>query len=413
MNKFDLPKNAKTLLKTPANKIVTKQLTNGGKYWHFGLTKILDTINVCGFPMPETVELNVFTDGLSLFSNNTELWPILCSIEKVKLAPMVIGIYYGKKKPGCVEDYSATDEFLDEFLSEAAEFYENGYSSGTDHHHQVVIKKFINDVPAAALIKKTRGHTGFYSCTKCDTPGTDIPRSSVKCFPFYGENRTDHSFRNEEQPQHHNETSLIAVTLPQVDMVADFPLDYMHLVCLGIVRKSILFWVDKPSEKSNKLGIEKINAINDELLQNRSNIPDDFNRKNFNLHEVKHWKATQFRTFILYFGVVVLKDNLDQKRYDHFLQLHTVVSICSAEEHFNYLDVAELISKQYVQLFSDIYGYKTVSKNVHNIGHIVNDVKRFGILENFSAFEFENQIGVLKKLVRTGNLPLEQVCVHC
>ena len=46
-------------------------------------------------------------------------------------------------------------------------------------------------------------------------------------------------------------------------------------------------------------------------------MPDVFNRKAGTVNDLKLWKATEFRTFLLYTGPV-LKYVLDQK-YRHFL----------------------------------------------------------------------------------------------
>lgn len=50
-----------------------------------------------------------------------------------------------------------------------------------------------------------------------------------------------------------------------------------------------------------------------------------------------------------------------------------------------------------------------VSYNVHNLIHLVNDVRKYGPLDNFSTFPFETKLGSIKSLLRTGNRPLEQV----
>lgn len=74
------------------------------------------------------------------------------------------------------------------------------------------------------------------SCTKCDIEGTYIGNRT--CFPnLEGFNlRTDLSFRTKEQESHHIETTILE-NIPGLDMVTSFPLDYMHLVCLGVMKK--------------------------------------------------------------------------------------------------------------------------------------------------------------------------------
>ena len=48
--------------------------------------------------------------------------------------------------------------------------------------------------------------------------------------------RSDASFRARADEEHHIGTSVLE-NLIGFDMVNNFPLDYMHLVCLGVVRK--------------------------------------------------------------------------------------------------------------------------------------------------------------------------------
>lgn len=47
--------------------------------------------------------------------------------------------------------------------------------------------------------------------------------------------------------------------------------------------------------------------------------------------------------------------------------------------------------------------------NVHNILHIVDDIKLMGNLNTFNAYPFENMLGQIKRLICSGNNPLEQV----
>lgn len=46
---------------------------------------------------------------------------------------------------------------------------------------------------------------------------------------------------------------------------------------------------------------------------------------------------------------------------------------------------------------------------MHNLIHLCTDVLRFGSMENFTAFAFENHLGYIKKLLRKSNQPLQQV----
>lgn len=56
-----------------------------------------------------------------------------------------------------------------------------------------------------------------------------------------------------------------------------------------------------------------------------------------------------------------------------------------------------------------MYGSQMFCSNMHNLTHLVDDVERFGPLDTFDAYPFESRLFGLKRLIRSGNLPLAQV----
>jgi len=56
-----------------------------------------------------------------------------------------------------------------------------------------------------------------------------------------------------------------------------------------------------------------------------------------------------------------------------------------------------------------LYGEGMLVYNVHGLIHLAGDVRRFGTLDKFSAFPFENALKRIKKLVRKPSLPLQQL----
>jgi hypothetical protein len=47
---------------------------------------------------------------------------------------------------------------------------------------------------------------------------------------------------------------------------------------------------------------------------------------------------------------------------------------------------------------------------MHGLIHICDDVRQFGSLDSYSAFPFENFLGQMKRMLRSGNQPLSQLC---
>ena len=59
----------------------------------------------------------------------------------------------------------------------------------------------------------------------------------------------------------------------------------------------------------------------------RCYIPSEFARKPRSLAEVKSWKATELRQFLLYTGPVILKDVINSNISQHFLALSISMTI--------------------------------------------------------------------------------------
>lgn len=61
-----------------------------------------------------------------------------------------------------------------------------------------------------------------------------------------------------------------------IDMISQVPLDYMHLICLGL-RRLCQFWIRGP--KDVRLPTEKLDALNKLLLETEQFIILEFARK--------------------------------------------------------------------------------------------------------------------------------------
>lgn len=222
--------------------------------------------------------------------------------------------------------------------------------------------------------------------------------------------RTNDSFRQQRDKLHHKGRSPL-LSLP-IDMVKDFPLDYMHLVCLGVVKRLLKIWVmGAKVDLPNRLSQANISLINERILNCSLFLSSEFNRKGRILEDFCRWKAVEFRSFLLYTGVIVLKGVLPTEKYDHFLKLHTAIRILSSpkstEPQFRY---ASRCLKSFVQDFGKIYGVHNLVFNVHNLCHLADDCIHFkGPLDNYSSFPFESYLGQMKKMLRGTRKPLAQL----
>lgn len=63
-------------------------------------------------------------------------------------------------------------------------------------------------------------------------------------------------------------------------------------------------------------------------------------------------------------------------------------------------------------LCEDIYGLTFLSYNIHGILHLVEDVFRFGPLDSYSAFPYENSMVYFTRMCRKPHLSLQQIAAR-
>lgn len=158
--------------------------------------------------------------------------------------------------------------------------------------------------------------TGYNSCRKCTIQGEWI--ESKVCFPGTLQNtlRTDNKFANEEYKDHQIGKSILN-EIPNFGLITNTPLDYMHLICLGIMKKLLWLWLKGPNNV--RLGLRIVAKISKILQLSQKRCPNDFVRKPRGLKHALQWKATEYGQFLLYTGPIVLKDYLPKNMYIHFL----------------------------------------------------------------------------------------------
>lgn len=219
---------------------------------------------------------------------------------------------------------------------------------------------------------------------------------------------TDASFRARSIPAHHREDSILE-ELP-IDMINDFVTsDSLRLFHLGIMKKCLLIWLGQKDNYEYKWTSCDIDNMNKLLANCNEDIASDIHRSIRNLGCIKFWKGTELRTFLFYLGVVVLKQWLRKEEYEHFLKLYCAVVLCSHEKYSEHLNLAEEKFAEYFEGYIDLYGINSITSNVHNLTHVVSDVRRFGPLPNIVSYAFENTLSGLKLTLRTCNRPLEQI----
>lgn len=383
-----------------------------------------------GIAEPCTASININIDGLPLFKNGTaQVWPILVNVaERPEIPPIIAGIFYGHNKPKKVEQY--LQPFVDEMLIINDGILINGQKL------TVRIRSIICDAPARAFVK---GDTGFLGlgirfdhlvvigvvnfnsingCLKCCTIGEFSKDLRTTIFPQSNAPlRTDRGFRERLYSGHHQEYKISQerkiirtpietpfLKLP-IDMIHDFIVsDSLHLLHLGVMKKLLLTYKDG-NRNIAKWSAKLIKELSDTLVAIK--LPIEIHRAMRGLDYVNHWKASEFGTFLNYIGIVVFKKVLNKEHYKNFVRLFCATTICSTNYYKRFLPVAKVLFNQFIDKYYEQFG--SVTSNIHNLVHVVDEIERKGPLPSISTYPFENHLQQIKKTVRSGRLPLSQI----
>lgn len=395
---LSLPRHVSTLFQTAQ---LNKPIVMGeGEYHYFGLRPAISGLlqRLPGLPHVHSLHLQVNVDGLPLFkSSSLSLWPILGMLKNVSRHVFPIALFCGKQKP-------PLDAYLKDFVSDCQNLCENGLTLG-DQTFSMVLDSLVCDAPARAFLKCIKGHSGYYACERCEQKGVHI--SGRLTFPeMHAEERTQQSFVSMRNELHHHGTSpLLSVPL---DLVRNVPLDYMHLCCLGVMKLMIRLWLCGPLP--SRLPARAVHVVSERLCGLRHHVPSEFARKPRSLYEFRMWKATELRQFMIYTGIIALKDVIPQEMYELFLLYSGAMTILLtnnlAKKHASY--ARELLGT-FVKNFTVLFGSTYVGYNVHSLVHLADDAEMYGALDTISCFPYENYLCQLKRGVRRPTAPTAQL----
>ena len=242
-----LPKTTKTLLETPSRP-ETLQDVAPGKYLHLGFEKALVGIlgKVSVNDIPPSLQIDFSTDGASPDkSGSNQVWPKQCRIANINRSPPgVIGVYRGNKKP------QSAIIFFHQFVEEANDIIYHGGVLFREQRIPISLRAFIADAPARAFILNHKGHNSSKACSKCTVVGEYINSRMI----FSGVDhplRTDEEYHRRVDDDHHKEGPSPLSSLP-IGLVSKVPFEYQHLVCLGVMKRLLMAWVNRNFSKKNQ-----------------------------------------------------------------------------------------------------------------------------------------------------------------
>lgn len=195
------------------------------------------------------------------------------------------------------------------------------------------------------------------------------------------------------------------------DLVDGFVPDFLHCALLGVACQLVSLWFETTNhEHPWYIGQPSTLVTYDARVRNVV-VPKEVRRLPCSIKTREHWKANEFKTFVLYYSLVVLQGILPSHYLSHFFlfvwSLHKLLGTNITREDL--VKVKAALDLFIVQM-EQLYGIGSCTFNVHQLSHLVKSTLMCGPLWAVSTFTFERNNGVLKKMIQGTQYVSEQVC---
>jgi hypothetical protein len=169
----------------------------------------------------------------------------------------------------------------------------------------------------------------------------------------------------------------------------------------------------KQKEIKRHLSVNATILFNHHVQEISQSLPSEFKRRlHGGLSAAKFWKATEFRTFLLYVGFLILRKTaiFPVELYSHFLKLAVSMRFLLMDDQITNVPLVQDMLIDFVTNCSTLYGTTFLSYNEHSLLHLTQDYMKFGNLNNVSAFIFESFLGTQIKGCLKGKFkPIKQI----
>ncbi|XP_062566984.1 uncharacterized protein LOC134229281 isoform X2 [Saccostrea cucullata] len=371
----------------------------------------------------ENISFTFNTDGAPVFkSSKTAIWPIYLVINELPYKQRMLkdnmilaSLWYGSKKP-------SMGTFLKPFLKSLQKMKE-GIKCTSPERGQFLCRGLLlcgtADLPARSLLCNHVQYNGAFSCWKCEQEGetASVGRGHARIFPFQSEEpkgpiRTKKNVLENARIAVEDQHIVMGKPVkgikgpswlffvPNFNIVSGIAIDYMHGVLLGVQKMLLELWF---SEKHKGKAYNFCNSVCEVDLRLQNIKPTlDITRLPRSIEkDLKYWKASEYRSFLLFFGAPVLHGILDMQRFSHFLLLvdsmHILLKFGSNEKD---LERAEMLLFEFCRRLEELYDRCFLRLNVHQLLHLPDCVRDLGPLYTHSCFSFESKNGIILKMIR-------------
>lgn len=366
--------------------------------------------------------LSLNSDGIKMFKRNVNsVWPI--QLIQNFLPPrlrylteniILSGIFYGTEI-----DFKIV---LKPLIMEM-EILKSGFDMTVDNvtlEFVPVITQVAVDLQAKYKIQGFLSFNSAESCAYCYHKADSIPNLKSK-------GKTNRFLYKEPlaELRHHQDTSNIMksnckklgireasplLDLEFFDIINGFGIDDLHIVYEGVFSKILDLFYNKTNHQTdfhlNKTQQETI----DRRIISMKPTKDLPTRPRSIVENLARLQGNEKRSLLFYFFPVAIEGVQKAKYVENIYKLSATIFMLSKKEVTNQeIAESEILLKQFIREYEDLYGVHNVIYKVHQLLHIPASVRQHGPLWTQSCFTFETNNGALVKRVKGTRSVISQI----
>lgn len=183
------------------------------------------------------------------------------------------------------------------------------------------------------------------------------------------------------------------------NIVWGFSVEYMHLCLLGATKRLANFlFHPKHSGKGCYITPKRRDALNKIIMAIKPT--SEITRKPRSINQRSNYKASEYRSLLLYYLPVVLQGYVPNVYLKHIRLLSaSVYTLLKENITFAEVDEAERMTLSFVKEHQHLFGKDNMVMVIHLIKHMAESVRKLGPLWAHSAFPFERNNGQLLRWV--------------
>lgn len=184
---------------------------------------------------------------------------------------------------------------------------------------RVALLSTVFDAPARAAVQNMMQFNGYHGCSTCKNRGKTEKTSKggyKMTYPIVEEPLRTHQETLKEACQAELDGLSQQVVkglswlfrCPHFDIIRGVTIDYMHTICLGVVKTPLEKWILLKHKKETFSLVGVIDQLDAWLLA--MTPPNKVGRLLRSVRDLGDWKASELRAFLLFYGVPCLQDLL-------------------------------------------------------------------------------------------------------